>query len=113
MGAGEWNIGTQFCTSYREREEQFQRELDLDYIKACALVGDVHAAGGSWARYLHEPRVRLDVLRILVARGRAKPPPHMRALFTELPKDMFRHVVRFWGSDRDWPTREWDPDHMY
>ena len=31
-------------------------------------------------------------------------------LFTDLPKDMFRHVVRFWGSDRDFPD---DSDNEY
>ena len=99
-----------------------------DHRKAIRLVADVRAAG-TWARYLHEPRVRLDVLRQLCARGRAAPQTyfflglpgtHMRirrrrqnivaSLFTDLPKDMFRHVVRFWGSDRDFPD---DSDNEY
>ena len=99
-----------------------------DHRKAMRLVADVRAAG-TWARYLHEPRVRLDVLRQLCARGRAAPQTyfflglpgtHMRirrrrqnlvaCLFTDLPKDMFRHVVRFWGSDRDFPD---DSDNEY
>ena len=99
-----------------------------DHRRAMRLVADVRAAG-TWARYLHEPRVRLDVLRQLCARGRAAPQTyfflglpgtHMRirrrrqnivaSLFTDLPKDMFRHVVRFWGSDRDFPD---DSDNEY
>ena len=91
--------------------DSFQRWLDSDYAKAKKLVADVRAAG-TWARYLHEPRVRLDVLRILLARGRAKPPVRMRTrrrsgkdlvpcLFTELPADVFRHAIGFWRSDRD------------
>ena len=91
--------------------DRFQDWLDADYAKATKLVADVRAAG-TWARYLHEPRVRLDVLRILLARGRAIPPMRMRTrrrsgkdivacLFTELPADLFRHAIGFWRSDRD------------
>ena len=90
------------------------------------LVADVRAAG-TWARYLHEPRVRLDVLRQLCARGRAAPQTyfflglpgtHMRIhrrrqnlvarLFTELPADVFRHAIGFWRSDRDDPLVDLD-----
>ena len=99
-----------------------------DHRKAIRLVADVRAAG-TWARYLHEPRVRLDVLRQLCCRGRATPQTYfflglpgtqmrirrrrqniVACLFTDLPKDMFRHVVRFWGSDRDFPD---DSDNEY
>ena len=94
----------------QESTDSFQRWLDSDYAKAKKLVADVRAAG-TWARYLHEPRVRLDVLRILLARGRALPPVRMRTrrrsgkdlvpcLFTELPADVFRHAIGFWRSDR-------------
>ena len=90
-----------------------------DHRRAMRLVADVRAAG-TWARYLHEPRVRLDVLRQLCCRGRATPQTyfflglpgtHMRIhrrrqnlvarLFTELPADVFRHAIGFWRSDRD------------
>ena len=99
-----------------------------DHRKAIRLVADVRAAG-TWARYLHEPRVRLDVLRKLCCRGRATPQTyfflglpwtHMRArrrrqnivarLFTELPADVFRHAIGFWRSDRDPPV---DSDDDY
>ena len=110
---------------YDDEEFWYQKR---DHRKAMTLVADVRSAG-TWARYLHEPRVRLDVLRQLCARGRAAPQTyfflglpgtHMRirrrrqnlvaCLFTDLPKDMFRHVVRFWGSDRDFPD---DSDNEY
>ena len=102
-----------------EADERYQRALDLDYAKATTLLADVRAAG-TWAQYLHEPRARLDVLRILVERGRATPPGRMRTrhrgqtlvtrLFTELPADVFRHAIGFWRSDRDAPV-ESDEDY--
>ena len=89
-----------------------------DHRKAIRLVADVRAAG-TWARYLHEPRVRLDVLRQLCSRGRAAPQTYfflglpgtqmrihrrrqnlVARLFTELPADVFRHAIGFWRSDR-------------
>ena len=92
-----------------------------DHRKAIRLVADVRAAG-TWVRYLHEPRVRLDVLRQLCARGRAAPQTyfflglpgtHMRirrrrqnlvaCLFTELPADVFRNAIGFWRSGHDPP----------
>ena len=101
--------------------DEWIRYQKRDHRKAMRLVADVRAAG-TWARYLHEPRVRLDVLRQLCSRGRAAPQTYfflglpgtqmrirrrrqnlVACLFTDLPKDMFRHVVRFWGSDRDFP----------
>ena len=97
-----------------------------DHRRAMRLVADVRAAG-TWARYLHEPRVRLDVLRQLCSRGRAAPQTyfflglpgtHMRIrrrrqnivarLFTELPADVFRHAIGFWRSDRDDPLVDLD-----
>ena len=93
-----------------------------DHRKAIRLVADVRAAG-TWARYLHEPRVRLDVLRQLCSRGRAAPQTYfflglpgtqmrihrrrqnlVARLFTELPADVFRHAIGFWRSDRDPPV---------
>ena len=113
LAAGGRPDGRSFRTyGSQEADEGFQRELDLDFAKATTLVADVRRAGGTWALYLHEPRVRLDVLRELVARGRARPPSHMHVLarlFTELPTDLFRHVLGFWESDRDSPDQsDWD-----
>ena len=97
-----------------------------DHRKAIRLVADVRAAG-TWARYLHEPRVRLDVLRQLCSRGRAAPQTYfflglpgtqmrihrrrqnlVARLFTELPADVFRHAIGFWRSDRDDPLVDLD-----
>ena len=55
---------------YDDEEFWYQKR---DHRKAMRLVADVRAAGGTWARYIHEPRVRLDVLRQLCCRGRATP----------------------------------------
>ena len=104
---------------YDDEEFWYQKR---DHRKAMTLVADVRSAGGTWARYIHEPRVRLDVLRKLCCRGRATPQTyfflglpwtHMRArrrrqnlvacLFTELPADVFRHAIGFWRSDHDPP----------
>ena len=104
---------------YDDEEFWYQKR---DHRKAMTLVADVRSAGGTWARYIHEPRVRLDVLRQLCCRGRATPQTyfflglpwtHMRArrrrqnlvacLFTELPADVFRHAIGFWRSDHDPP----------
>ena len=112
LGAHRLFVDTKFIT--RSQKE--------DVLKATKLVADVRAAGGTWTRYLHEPRVRLDVLRKLCCRGRATPQTyfflglpwtHMRArrrrqnlvacLFTELPADVFRHAIGFWRSDHDPP----------
>jgi len=108
--------------------DEWIRYQKRDHRKAMRLVADVRAAG-TWARYLHEPRVRLDVLRQLCSRGRAAPQTyfflglpgtHMRIhrrrqnivarLFTELPADVFRHAIGFWRSDRD-PPVESDKDY--
>ena len=55
---------------YDDEEFWYQKR---DHRKAMTLVADVRSAGGTWARYIHEPRVRLDVLRQLCCRGRATP----------------------------------------
>ena len=105
------------------------RSSKEDVLKAFLLVADVRAAGGTWARYIHEPRVRLDGLRQLCCQGRATPQTyfflglpwtHMRArrrnqnflarLFTALPADVFRHMIGFWRSDRDDAPEDSDSD---
>ena len=105
---------------YDDEEFWYQKR---DHRKAMTLVADVRSAGGTWARYIHEPRVRLDVLRQLCCRGRATPQTyfflglpgtqmrirrrrqnHVACLFTELPADVFRHAIGFWRSDRDPPV---------
>ena len=84
------------------------------HYRARALLTAVISAG-SWRKYLHEPRVRVDTLRVLCARGRAAPPPGPLArLFPcdapcagsvrarrVVPLGVFRKILGFWRSDRD------------
>jgi hypothetical protein len=91
---------------------------------ALALFRDYRAAGGTWKRYVAEPRKQLLVLRRLVERGRARPPRRswtslartligrepseddgakaLHYLFgRKLPDVLFWKVLAFWRSDRD------------
>ena len=81
-------------------------------------------AAGSWPRYVRAPRVALVRLRLLCARGRARPPtarhdPVLARLFAApppapsnkrlasrqvhrpLPNEIFWLVLSFWRTDRD------------
>ena len=88
---------------------------------------DYRAAGGTWKRYVAEPRKQLLVLRRLVERGRALPPRIWMRGWTslartligrepsddgakavhdlfgrkDLPDVLFWKVLKFWRSDRD------------
>ena len=66
-----------------------------------AFFRDYRAAGGTWKRYVAEPRKRLLVLRKLVERGRAAPPDGTLARVQGLPDVLFWKVLAFWRSDRD------------
>ena len=77
---------------------------------ALALFRDYRAAGGTWKRYIAEPRKQLLVLRRLVEKGRARPPRRSRrakalaGLFGrdgQLPDVLFWKVLAFWRSGRD------------
>lgn len=78
------------------------------------------AAAGSWKSYVKEPRLALVRLRLLCARGRARPPstdPLFQRLFGSsgssvrstraskrlkpLPEEVFWHVLSFWRTSRD------------
>lgn len=92
-----------FCMS-RDQRDRMIREFD----ETIELLHVVRAAGGSWNKYLHEPRVTLDVLRVLCLSGRAVPPASgpLARLFpggavagVELPVDAFRHVLTFWRPE--------------
>ena len=56
---------------------------------------------GGWRRFVEEPRRHLALLRELVARDRATPPPLRYNLFdaAALPTDCFNHILKFWRSD--------------
>jgi hypothetical protein len=66
-----------------------------------ALFRDYRAAGGTWKRYVAEPRKQLLVLRRLVERGRAAPPDGTLARVQGLPDVLFWKVLAFWRSARD------------
>ena len=66
-----------------------------------ALFRDYRAAGGTWKRYVAEPRKQLLVLRRLVEGGRAAPPDGTLARVQGLPDVLFWKVLAFWRSDRD------------
>ena len=66
-----------------------------------AFFRDYRAAGGTWRRYVTEPRKRLLVLRRLVERGRAAPPDGTLARVQGLPDVLFWKVLAFWRSSRD------------
>ena len=68
---------------------------------ALALFRDYRAAGGTWKRYVTEPRKQLLVLRRLVEGGRAAPPDGTLARVQGLPDVLFWKVLAFWRSDRD------------
>ena len=66
------------------------------------VLADVRAAGGI-KKYLREPIVQLNCLRLLCQRGRAKAPSGVLArLFSDplLPRELFVHVLSFWRSVR-------------
>ena len=66
-----------------------------------ALFRDYRATGGTWKRYVAEPRKQLLVLRRLVERGRAAPPDGTLARVQGLPDVLFWKVLAFWRSSRD------------
>lgn len=98
----------------KEQEMLIDLLDDDNHAETRALLTTVISAG-SWKKYLHEPRARLDTLRVLCSRGRATPPPGPLArLFPcdapcagsvrarrVVPLGVFRTILCFWRSDRD------------
>ena len=101
--------------------EYFARRMNRDEL--ADVLARVKAAG-SWPRYVRAPRVALARLRLLCARGRARPPtarrdPILARLFAApppassnkrlasrqvhrpLPNEIFWLVLSFWRTDRD------------
>ena len=74
-----------------------------------AFFRDYRAAGGTWKRYVAEPRKELLVLRKLVEKGRARSPRRRRAMAPTglfgrdglLPDALFWKVLTYWRSERD------------
>ena len=66
------------------------------------ILADVKAAGGSWRRYLVEPRARLMDLRMLSILARAEPHEAFSRLFAaDVPPEVAWHVLSFWRTARD------------
>jgi hypothetical protein len=87
------------------------------FLRLKDLLVGVRRAGGA-TEFLRAPRVQLARLRLLVARGRARPPsfasPKNVAVlarlfgcapegkrFRPLPKELFWHVLTYWRAARD------------
>ena len=99
---------------------------------AAELLKDVRLSGGTWKRYISEPRRDLVVLRVLCSRGRAMlssnegrlvgpsqggalarlfpaPPGRTRSQKKRrirgphLPDELFWRVLQFWRSEQDFP----------
>ena len=79
---------------------------DDDDPRVAALLLDVRAAGG-WQPYVDAPRKELFKFRKALPslqRGPSSVPAHVERLFTDLgvPDEVFRHVLAFWRSARDY-----------
>ena len=104
---------------------------------AAELLKEVRLSGGTWKRYISEPRRDLLVLRVLCSRGRAMmssnsgrlvgpsqgralerlfpaPPGRTRSQKKRrirgphLPDELFWRVLQFWRSERDFPEEPED-----
>lgn len=86
--------------------------------EAVELLREVRLAGGSWRKYLAEPRRELVAFRALCARGRASAPGDsvLARLFpapgrtrrqkrlrrgADVPDELFWKIMQFWRSARD------------
>ena len=87
-----------------------QRNTDVNSntnrARMAALLAGVHAAGG-WLPYVAAPRNELVEFRRQLPslqRGPSSVPAHVERLFTDLgvPDEVFRHVLAFWRSARDY-----------
>ena len=90
-------------------------------LEAADFLRDMKAAGGSYKKYLHAPRVELLRLRALCDRGRATPPSKLRTISAEtvvlqrmfgaptaktqgatrLPNEVFWHIISYWCTRCD------------
>ena len=73
------------------------------------VLADVRAAGGI-KKYLREPIISLNCLRLLCERGRATAPSGVLATLMgpKLPRELFVHVLSFWRSARALDDRSFD-----
>ena len=70
----------------------------------------VKAGGGCIKKYLREPIISLNCLRLLCERGRATAPSGVLATLMgpKLPRELFVHVLSFWRSARALDDRAFD-----
>ena len=88
------------------RQYRISSDDDDDDPRVAALFADVRAAGG-WQPYVDAPRKELFKFRKALPslqRGPSSVPGHVERLFTDLgvPDEVFRHVLAFWRSARDY-----------
>jgi hypothetical protein len=82
-------------------------EFQIYRPRAAALLAGVHAAGG-WQPYVDAPRKELLEFRQALPSLRRGPsssvPAHLERLFCDkkVPEDVFKHVLAFWRSARDY-----------
>jgi hypothetical protein len=74
------------------------------------VLAEVKAGGGCIKKYLREPIISLNCLRLLCERGRAVAPSGVLATLMgpKLPRELFVHVLSFWRSARALDDRAFD-----
>ena len=74
------------------------------------VLAEVKAGGGCIKKYLREPIISLNCLRVLCERGRATAPSGVLATLMgpKLPRELFVHVLSFWRSARALDDRSFD-----
>ncbi|CAH0376134.1 unnamed protein product, partial [Pelagomonas calceolata] len=74
------------------------------------VLAEVKAGGGCIKKYLREPIISLNCLRVLCERGRATAPSGFLATLMgpKLPRELFVHVLSFWRSARALDDRSFD-----
>ena len=86
----------------RDLEGCDAEQLAVDWRReAQFLLADIRLAGG-FKKYLRQPIVDLNVLRLLCEQWRAIAPSGVlaRLFHGPLPKELFVHVLSFWRSAR-------------
>ena len=74
------------------------------------VLAEVKAGGGCIKKYLREPIISLNCLRLLCERGRATAPSGVLATLMgpKLPRELFVYVLSFWRSARALDDRAFD-----
>ena len=74
------------------------------------VLAEVKAGGGCIKKYLREPIISLNCLRLLCEQGRATAPSGVLATLMgpKLPRELFVYVLSFWRSARALDDRSFD-----